>query len=264
MTTPSFASKILIKCFCFSKRTIRKSTAELKVKQIMDFLSQASVSDAGSTESQFCCDNIRLNAKLRMDAYLELNLWSQASLQTPNCCAHLQHCILTKIKIQQQSAASTCRTLELFGIQCLAQGHFVWKCPTQSFPLYCATQLPHFNPFGMCCFLWSSAVQRSYFLFLIFLLFSGICSCMCESTIVCVSCRSVMVPVKKTSPGSFPVGSGSSSSSSGLTAGGTANIVASASVNPRSMINTTGRSSTRLLGCACNYILNFHPTNVVN
>ncbi|XP_068440668.1 neurobeachin isoform X1 [Clinocottus analis] len=54
--------------------------------------------------------------------------------------------------------------------------------------------------------------------------------------------RSVVVPVKKTSPGSLTVntvGSGSSTSS-GLTAGSTPNIFAAASATPRSMINTTG------------------------
>ncbi|XP_075956980.1 neurobeachin isoform X3 [Anarhichas minor] len=56
--------------------------------------------------------------------------------------------------------------------------------------------------------------------------------------------RSVVVPVKKTSPGSLTVNTvGSSSSSitsSGLTAGSTPNIFAAASATPRSMINTTG------------------------
>ncbi|XP_068570905.1 neurobeachin isoform X3 [Cebidichthys violaceus] len=53
--------------------------------------------------------------------------------------------------------------------------------------------------------------------------------------------RSVVVPVKKTSPGSLTVNTvGSSSSTSGLTAGSTPNIFAAASANPRSMINTTG------------------------
>ncbi|KAI4815226.1 hypothetical protein KUCAC02_005379, partial [Chaenocephalus aceratus] len=59
---------------------------------------------------------------------------------------------------------------------------------------------------------------------------------------VCVSCRSVVVPVKKTSPGSLAVhtGGGSSSTSAGLTAGSTPNIFAAASATPKSMINTTG------------------------
>ncbi|XP_063762464.1 neurobeachin [Eleginops maclovinus] len=54
--------------------------------------------------------------------------------------------------------------------------------------------------------------------------------------------RSVVVPVKKTSPGSLAVntGGGSSSTSAGLTAGSTPNIFAAASVTPKSMINTTG------------------------
>uniref|UniRef100_A0A3B5A7U8 Neurobeachin n=1 Tax=Stegastes partitus TaxID=144197 RepID=A0A3B5A7U8_9TELE len=56
--------------------------------------------------------------------------------------------------------------------------------------------------------------------------------------------RSVVVPVKKTSPGSLTVnilGSSSSSSTSpGLTTGSTPNIFAAASATPKSMINTTG------------------------
>ncbi|XP_028274603.1 neurobeachin isoform X5 [Parambassis ranga] len=55
--------------------------------------------------------------------------------------------------------------------------------------------------------------------------------------------RSVVVPVKKTSPGSLAVntlGSSSSSTSPGLTAGSTPNIFAAASSTPKSMINTTG------------------------
>ncbi|XP_054868119.1 neurobeachin isoform X2 [Amphiprion ocellaris] len=56
--------------------------------------------------------------------------------------------------------------------------------------------------------------------------------------------RSVVVPVKKTSPGSLTVnilgGSSSSSTSPGLTAGSTPNIFAAASATPKSMINTTG------------------------
>ncbi|XP_077954702.1 neurobeachin [Gasterosteus aculeatus] len=53
--------------------------------------------------------------------------------------------------------------------------------------------------------------------------------------------RSVVVPVKKTSPGSLTVHTvGSSSSSSGLTAGSTPHIFAAVSATPRSMINTTG------------------------
>ncbi|XP_034063019.1 neurobeachin isoform X1 [Gymnodraco acuticeps] len=54
--------------------------------------------------------------------------------------------------------------------------------------------------------------------------------------------RSVVVPVKKTSPGSLAVhtGGGSSSTSAGLTAGSTPNIFAAASATPKSMINTTG------------------------
>ncbi|XP_074536226.1 neurobeachin isoform X1 [Halichoeres trimaculatus] len=54
--------------------------------------------------------------------------------------------------------------------------------------------------------------------------------------------RSVVVPVKKTSPGSLAVhtvGSGSSTSA-GLTAGSTPNIFAASSATPKSMINTTG------------------------
>ncbi|XP_042270292.1 neurobeachin isoform X3 [Thunnus maccoyii] len=55
--------------------------------------------------------------------------------------------------------------------------------------------------------------------------------------------RSVVVPVKKPSPGSLTVntvGSSSSSTSAGLTAGSTPNIFAAASATPKSMINTTG------------------------
>ncbi|XP_037325209.2 neurobeachin isoform X1 [Pungitius pungitius] len=56
--------------------------------------------------------------------------------------------------------------------------------------------------------------------------------------------RSVVVPVKKASPGSLTVhtvgSSSSSSTSSGLTAGSTPHVFASVSANPRSMINTTG------------------------
>ncbi|XP_070762493.1 neurobeachin isoform X3 [Enoplosus armatus] len=54
--------------------------------------------------------------------------------------------------------------------------------------------------------------------------------------------RSVVVPVKKTSPGSLAVNTvgSSSSTSAGLTAGSTPNIFAAASANPKSMINTTG------------------------
>uniref|UniRef100_G3PCH8 Neurobeachin n=1 Tax=Gasterosteus aculeatus aculeatus TaxID=481459 RepID=G3PCH8_GASAC len=54
-------------------------------------------------------------------------------------------------------------------------------------------------------------------------------------------CFIVVVPVKKTSPGSLTVHTvGSSSSSSGLTAGSTPHIFAAVSATPRSMINTTG------------------------
>ncbi|XP_051813672.1 neurobeachin isoform X8 [Acanthochromis polyacanthus] len=56
--------------------------------------------------------------------------------------------------------------------------------------------------------------------------------------------RSVVVPVKKTSPGSLTVnilgGSSSSSTSPGPTTGSTTNIFAAASATPKSMINTTG------------------------
>uniref|UniRef100_A0A671VP31 Neurobeachin n=1 Tax=Sparus aurata TaxID=8175 RepID=A0A671VP31_SPAAU len=57
--------------------------------------------------------------------------------------------------------------------------------------------------------------------------------------------RSVVVPVKKTSPGSLAVNTVGSSSgtSAGLTAGSTPNIFAAASATPKSMINTTGMSS---------------------
>lgn len=56
------------------------------------------------------------------------------------------------------------------------------------------------------------------------------------------------MPVKKTSPGSLAVHTvgSSSSTSAGLTAGSTPNIFAAASVTPKSMINTTGRSFSRL------------------
>uniref|UniRef100_A0A672GQY2 Neurobeachin n=1 Tax=Salarias fasciatus TaxID=181472 RepID=A0A672GQY2_SALFA len=53
--------------------------------------------------------------------------------------------------------------------------------------------------------------------------------------------RSVVVPVKKTSPGSLAVNTlGGSSSSAAVTSGSTPNIFASASATPKSMINTTG------------------------
>ncbi|XP_032357931.1 neurobeachin isoform X3 [Etheostoma spectabile] len=53
--------------------------------------------------------------------------------------------------------------------------------------------------------------------------------------------RSVVVPVKKTSPGSLAVNTvGSSSTSAGPTAGSTPNIFAATSATPKSMINTTG------------------------
>ncbi|KAI3353657.1 hypothetical protein L3Q82_004902 [Scortum barcoo] len=54
--------------------------------------------------------------------------------------------------------------------------------------------------------------------------------------------RSVVVPVKKTSPGSLAVNTvgSSSSTSAGLTVGSTPNIFAAASATPKSMINTTG------------------------
>uniref|UniRef100_A0A673C2L9 Neurobeachin n=1 Tax=Sphaeramia orbicularis TaxID=375764 RepID=A0A673C2L9_9TELE len=56
--------------------------------------------------------------------------------------------------------------------------------------------------------------------------------------------RSVVVPVKKPSPGSLAVntlgGSSSSSTSAGLTASSTPNIFAATSATPKSMINTTG------------------------
>lgn len=65
--------------------------------------------------------------------------------------------------------------------------------------------------------------------------------------VLCVSRRSVVVPVKKTSPGSLAVNTmGSSSTSAGLTAGSSPNIFAAAAANPKSMINTTGRSNARL------------------
>ncbi|XP_038548624.1 LOW QUALITY PROTEIN: neurobeachin [Micropterus salmoides] len=58
--------------------------------------------------------------------------------------------------------------------------------------------------------------------------------------------RSVVVPVKKISPGSLAVNTvGSNSSTSpGLTAGSTPNIFAAASATPKSMINTTGATDT--------------------
>ncbi|XP_044057369.1 neurobeachin isoform X8 [Siniperca chuatsi] len=54
--------------------------------------------------------------------------------------------------------------------------------------------------------------------------------------------RSVVVPVKKTSPGILAVNTvgSSSSTSAGLTAGSTPSIFAAASATPKSMINTTG------------------------
>ncbi|XP_027854971.1 neurobeachin isoform X4 [Xiphophorus couchianus] len=55
--------------------------------------------------------------------------------------------------------------------------------------------------------------------------------------------RSVVVPVKKTSPGSFAIntlGSSSTSTSPGLSSCSTPNIFAAASATPKSMINTTG------------------------
>ncbi|XP_071379676.1 neurobeachin isoform X7 [Centroberyx affinis] len=53
--------------------------------------------------------------------------------------------------------------------------------------------------------------------------------------------RSVVVPVKKPSPGSLAVNTvGSANTSAGLTAGSTPNIFAAASATPKSMINTTG------------------------
>lgn len=57
------------------------------------------------------------------------------------------------------------------------------------------------------------------------------------------------MPVKKISPGSLAVNTvGSNSSTSpGLTAGSTPNIFAAASATPKSMINTTGKSCSRLL-----------------
>uniref|UniRef100_A0A8C4I3R7 Neurobeachin n=1 Tax=Dicentrarchus labrax TaxID=13489 RepID=A0A8C4I3R7_DICLA len=61
--------------------------------------------------------------------------------------------------------------------------------------------------------------------------------------------RSVVVPVKKTSPGSLAVntvGSSTTTTSSGLTAGNTPNIFAAASATPKSMINTTGSITTKL------------------
>lgn len=65
--------------------------------------------------------------------------------------------------------------------------------------------------------------------------------------VLCISRRSVVVPVKKTSPGSLAVNTmGSSSTSAGLTAGSSPNIFAAAAANPKSMINTTGRSNARL------------------
>uniref|UniRef100_A0AAX7UEI9 Neurobeachin n=1 Tax=Astatotilapia calliptera TaxID=8154 RepID=A0AAX7UEI9_ASTCA len=60
--------------------------------------------------------------------------------------------------------------------------------------------------------------------------------------------RSVVVPVKKTSPGSLAVNTlGSSSSTSpGLTTGSTPNIFAATSATPKSMINTTGMLQTSI------------------
>ncbi|XP_015806866.2 neurobeachin isoform X2 [Nothobranchius furzeri] len=55
--------------------------------------------------------------------------------------------------------------------------------------------------------------------------------------------RSVVVPVKKTSPGSLPVttlGTSSSTTYPGLTSSSTPNLLAAASATPKSMINTTG------------------------
>ena len=70
--------------------------------------------------------------------------------------------------------------------------------------------------------------------------------------------------MKKTSPGSLAVNTVGSSSgtSAGLTAGSTPNIFAAASATPKSMINTTGRSCTRLL--ACTYTVKIPHGNVVH
>lgn len=76
-----------------------------------------------------------------------------------------------------------------------------------------------------------------------------------------------MVPVKKTSPGSMAVNTVGSSSgtSAGLTAGSTPNIFAAASATPKSMINTTGMSCTRLLACTYTVkIPHLSPCNVVH
>lgn len=55
-------------------------------------------------------------------------------------------------------------------------------------------------------------------------------------------CRSVVVPIKKASPGSLSVSTvGSSNTSAGLTAGSIPNIFAAASATPKTMINTTGK-----------------------
>ncbi|KAM4627885.1 neurobeachin-like isoform 2-T2 [Polymixia lowei] len=57
--------------------------------------------------------------------------------------------------------------------------------------------------------------------------------------------RSVVVPVKKPSPGSLAVNTvGSSNATAGQTAGSTPNIFAAASATPKSMINTTGAADT--------------------
>uniref|UniRef100_A0A8C6PB25 Neurobeachin n=1 Tax=Nothobranchius furzeri TaxID=105023 RepID=A0A8C6PB25_NOTFU len=61
--------------------------------------------------------------------------------------------------------------------------------------------------------------------------------------------RSVVVPVKKTSPGSLPVttlGTSSSTTYPGLTSSSTPNLLAAASATPKSMINTTGSITTKL------------------
>lgn len=92
------------------------------------------------------------------------------------------------------------------------------------------------------------------------------------------------MPVKKTSPGSLAVNtmgssSSSSSTSAGLTAGSSPNTVASAAAaaaaNPKSMINTTGRSNTRSqstlergaspgnLDCFLFCFLIFHPKSYI-
>uniref|UniRef100_A0A674NGX2 Neurobeachin n=1 Tax=Takifugu rubripes TaxID=31033 RepID=A0A674NGX2_TAKRU len=55
--------------------------------------------------------------------------------------------------------------------------------------------------------------------------------------------RSVVVPIKKASPGSLSVSTvGNSNTSVGLTAGSIPNIFAAASATPKTMINTTGKS----------------------